>query len=95
MTGNFGLATAGSAALVPMSLDENAADQTLCSKKISTTRTNDIECIFDERTFWYHAEKERQNKERKFRVEKHQKVLKKLKYCMLVANGSYQEWLAI
>ena len=51
MTGNFGPATARSAAPVPMSLDENAADQTLRSKKISTTRTNDIECIFDERTF--------------------------------------------
>ena len=50
MTGNFGPVTARSAAPVPMSLD-NAADQTLCSKKISTTRTNDIECIFDERTF--------------------------------------------
>ena len=52
MTGNFGPATARSAAPVPMSLDENAADhQTLRSKKISTTRTNDIKCIFDERTF--------------------------------------------
>ena len=50
MTGNFGPATARSAAPVPMSLDENAADQTLWSKKISTTRTNDIECIFNERT---------------------------------------------
>ena len=51
MTRNFGPATAGSAAPVSMSLDENAADQTLCSKKISTRRTNDIECTFDERTF--------------------------------------------